>query len=77
MNVDVKQLLIEICDDARVNEPGIDLVDSGIMDSYAMIELFALLEENGIELQPTRIDRTMLRTVEGIEQLINAAENKQ
>ena len=72
---EIKSLLFEICEDERVYEPGIDLMESGLMDSYAMIELFAILEDQGIEIQPTRIDRNMLRTVEGIKQLIDAAKN--
>ena len=39
-------------------------------DSYAFIELFTRLEDYGILIQPTRIDRNELRTVEGIERLI-------
>ena len=72
---EIKSLLFEICEDERVYDPGIDLMESGLMDSYAMIELFAILEDQGIEIQPTRIDRNMLRTVEGIKQLIDAAKN--
>ncbi len=76
MELDIKRLLLEICDDPRVEEPGINLVETGIMDSYAMIELFAFLEEEGIQLQPTRIDRTKLQTVEGIEELIKEAKKQ-
>ena len=68
--IDVKKLLLELCEDPRVEEPEIDLIESGLLDAYAMIELLALLEEAGIEVQPTRIDRNLLRTVAGIEELI-------
>ena len=73
--IDVYQLLYKICEDERVFEPGINLVESGLMDSYSMIELFAILEEEGIELQPTRIDRQLLRSVEGIQSMIQEAAN--
>lgn len=73
--MDIANLLYEICEDERVFEPGIDLVEAGLMDSYAMIELFSILEENGIELQPTRIDRKLLHTVKGIETLVSTANN--
>ncbi len=73
--IDVTQLLYEICEDKRVYEPGIDLVEAGLMDSYALIELFAILEDRGVELQATRIDRNRLRTVQGIESLIRDAES--
>ena len=69
--IDVKKLLFEICEDEKVFEDDIDLIESGIIDSYAFIELFSKLEDYGIEIQPTRIDRSKLRTVKGIEELIN------
>ena len=70
--IQVEQLLYQICEDPRVFTSDIDLVESGILDSYAMIELFSELEAQGIELQPTQIDRKQLRTVKGIEQLIRS-----
>ena len=70
--IDVKKLLYEICEDENVYEKDIDLVESGLLDSYAFIELFSRLEDYGINIQPTRIDRTKLRTVEGIEELIES-----
>ena len=68
--IDVYKLLYEICEDKRVYEKDIDLVESGLLDSLAFIELFAKLEEYGINIQPTRIDRTQLKTANGIERLI-------
>lgn len=66
----VRDILYDICETDKVYEPNIDLIESGILDSYAVIELFAELEDNGIELQITQIDRNLLHTVEGIEKLI-------
>lgn len=68
--IDVKKLLFEVCEDEQVYKDGIDLIDSGLLDSAAFIELFSKLEDMGICIQPTRIDRNKLRSVEGIEQLI-------
>lgn len=45
-------------------------LQSGLLDSYALIQLLSKLEDSGIELHPTRIDRTKLRTVKGIVELI-------
>lgn len=73
--IDVKKLLFEICEDKAVYDEEIDLIESGLMDSLAVIELFEALEDEGIELQPTRIDRNCLRTAEGIERLIREYEN--
>lgn len=67
--IDIKKILYEITNDEKVYE-NIDLIDSGILDSYAFIELFSRLEEEGIILYPTRIDREKLRTVKGIEELV-------
>jgi len=74
--IDVKELLLEICDDKRVLDDDIDLFESGLMDSYAFIELFSRLEDYGIIIQPTRIDRKKLRTIKGIEKLIEEYTNE-
>lgn len=71
VNIDIPKLLYEICEDESVYETDIDLIESGLLDSYAFIELFSKLEDYGISIQPTRIDRSKLRTVKGIEELIN------
>lgn len=68
--INVKDLLYEICEDDSVYNDDLDLVESGLLDSYAFIELFSKLEDYGINIQPTRIDRSMLKNVKGIEQLI-------
>lgn len=68
--INVKDLLYEICEDELVYKDDIDLVSSGLLDSYAFIELFSKLEDYGISIQPTRIDRSKLKTVKGIEDLI-------
>lgn len=73
-NIDIPKLLYEICEDDQVFEEDIDLIESGILDSYAFIELFSKLEDYGIVLYPTRIDRNKLRTVKGIEELIANAK---
>ena len=72
--LDIKKILFEICEDEAVYEDNIDLIESGLLDSYAYIELFSRLEDYGIFIQPTRIDRSLLRTVKGIEQLIKESK---
>ena len=69
--INVEDILYEICDDKNVYKKDIDLVESGLLDSYAFIELFTRLEDEGIYLQPTRVDRNKLRTVSGIKELIS------
>ena len=73
--IDVKKILVEICEDERVIDPNIDLIDSGLFDSYAFIEFFARLEELGVEVQPTRIERDILRNVDKLSEYINNLKN--
>ncbi len=69
--INVSELLYKICEDENVYNPNFDLIESGLLDSYAFIELFTELEDLGIEIQPTRIDRKSLRTPKSIEKMIN------
>ncbi len=69
--IDVCNLLYEICEDKNVYNKDFDLIESGLLDSYAFIELFSKLEDLGVTIQPTRIDRNELRTPKSIENLIN------
>lgn len=39
--INIKSILYEICDDERVFDKDIDLIDSGLLDSYAFIELIS------------------------------------
>ena len=68
--IDIPKLLYEIFEDENVYNPDFDLVDSGLLDSLAFIELFTKLEDLGVDIQPTRIDRNRLRTPKGIAELI-------
>ena len=68
--IDVKKILYDICEDEDVFKDDIDLIESGLLDSFAFIELFSKLEDLGITIYPTRIDRESLRTPRNIEKLI-------
>lgn len=68
--INIPDLLYEICEDENVYNPDFDLIESEIFDSYAFIEFFSRLEDNGIIIQPTRIDRSLLRTPKTMEQLV-------
>ena len=68
--INIPDLLYEICEDKNVYNPDFDLLESEVFDSYAFIEFFSRLEDNGIIIQPTRIDRSLLRTPKTIEQLV-------
>lgn len=68
--INVPELLYEICEDDVVFDPNYDLIENGVLDSFAFIELFSKLEDYGIDIQPTQIDRNLLRTSKNIEELV-------
>ena len=72
--IDVKDLLYEICEDEKVFEEDIDLVETGLLDSYAIIEFLARLEDEGYEIHITQIDRNLLHTAKGIEKMLGDAK---
>lgn len=74
--IDVQKILYEICEDDNVYNPDYDLVENGLLDSYAFIELFSMLEDEGIEIYPTQIDRSRLRTPKSIEDLVKETMGK-
>lgn len=74
--IDLYKILYEICDDKLVYEKDINLIESGLLDSYAFILLFSTLEDYGVFFEPTRIDRSKLATVSGIKELIDDYLNK-
>ena len=74
--IDLYKILYEICEDKLVYEKDINLIESGLLDSYAFILLFSTLEDYGVFLEPTRIDRSKLVTVSGIQELIDDYLNK-
>ena len=73
--IDVCELLYSITEDENVYDKKFDLIESGLLDSFTFIELFSRLEDLGIEIQPTRIDKDSLRTPEAIEELIANYKN--
>lgn len=70
--IDITKILFEICEDEKVYDLDCDLFESGLMDSYAFISLFSILEDYGIEIYPTRIDREVLRTPRSIQKLVDS-----
>lgn len=68
--IDINKILFDICEDEHVYDDDFDLLESGLLDSFAMIELFAMLEDNGILIYPTRINRDSLRTPASIKKMI-------
>lgn len=70
----IRELLVQVCGTRDALRPGADLLEEGILDSLAMIDLLEGLEDLGIQIQPTRVPRDSFRTVEGILALCRQAE---
>ena len=55
------------------NEPDVDLIEEGILDSLSFMELIIELEnEFDIEIQPTQIPSDTWKSVDGIVGMVNA-----
>lgn len=68
--MDVNKFICEICGLDEPLKDDEELIESEILDSLAIIELISALEDEGITIHLTRIDRNRLRTVESINGLI-------
>ena len=62
----VRRILVDACGSEEVLQQGIDLLDSGLLDSLGLISLLDGLEDIGIVIQPTQVDLNEFRTLEGI-----------
>lgn len=69
--MDIKDFICTVCDLDEPPENDCDLIESGILDSLAIIEMLNALEDEGITIHLTQIDRNRLRTIESIEKLID------
>ncbi len=72
MEITVEQvigLLEEFCEHDEPIKPGTELLDSGLLDSMAFIELLNALEDLGCEVQPTRCPPGSFSTPESIAEL--------
>ena len=69
----VEDLLVDACGSSEALGDGVDLLETGLLDSFALISLLDGLEDLGITIQPTQVDRSEFRTLEGILRLCRAA----
>ena len=67
------EILVELTGaDELFDDESIDLIDSGIMDSFTYGELlYALEDEFGVEIQPTQVEVDVWRSVERIAALVD------
>lgn len=65
-------ILERICDDDVVREDlELDLVEEGLMDSIAVVELIVAIEEEfGVTLSPTEYEKEDWSTVRKIEKIL-------
>ncbi len=66
----IRNLLVRVCGTEDALDESIDLIDSGILDSLAFIELLTELDFEGISIQPTQVDRNRFRSVNSIIELV-------
>ena len=66
----IRDLLVRVCGTEEALDESIDLIDSGILDSLAFIELLTELDFEGISIQPTQVDRNRFRNVNSIIELV-------
>lgn len=66
----IRNLLVRVCGTEDALDESIDLIDSGILDSLAFIELLTELDFEGISIQPTQVDRNRFRDVNSIIELV-------
>lgn len=74
--MDICKILYEICGNEAVLSPDCELLESGLLDSYAMIELLSRLEDEGIIIYPTRTDRSRFKTPRSISELADELRGK-
>ena len=69
----VLEILVELTgEDALFDNSGIDLIESGILDSFTYSELlYSLEDEFGIEIQPTQVESDVWRSIERIALLVD------
>lgn len=66
------EILEQICDDDIVREDlELDLVEEGLLDSIAVVELIVAIEEEfGVNLSPTEYEKEDWSTVRKIEKIL-------
>ena len=69
----ILSLIANACGTPRALEEGVDLIESGLMDSLARITLFEGLEDLGVELPPTQLAPDALRSAPAILAAVHAA----
>ena len=72
----IRNLLVRVCGTEEALDESIDLIDSGILDSLAFIDLLTELDFEGISIQPTQVDRNRFRNVNSIIELVKEYQSR-
>ena len=72
----IRDLLVRVCGTEEALDESIDLIDSGILDSLAFIDLLTELDFEGISIQPTQVDRNRFRNVNSIIELVKEYKSR-
>ena len=73
--INVSEILYTLTEDKNVYNKDYDLIESGLLDSFAFIALLGELEDFGIVIQPTRVPLERFKTVNEIEKLKKKKKN--
>lgn len=74
--IDIKQLLYKITENEEIFDENIDLLESGILDSFSTMLLIDALENEGINIRLNKDTIDCFRTIKGIESLVNKAKTE-
>lgn len=78
MEKKIFEIICEISDKDLVEKYDMDLFENGILDSFAIVQLISLLEENfNIEIDPEDIVPEKFSTISEISRLVTDYEEKQ
>lgn len=75
LSCEIAEILSDVCGGGRIS-PDDELLDSGLLDSLAFIRLLDELEERGIEIIPTRVDKSCFSSARAIAKLIDNSSPK-
>lgn len=53
-----------------------DLIELGILDSLAIINLLSYLEDMGLDVSITRIDKNIFKNINSLQEYVNELEKK-
>ncbi len=73
---DIVGLLSDFCEHDGGIEPDTELLESGLLDSLAFIELLNALEDRGCEIHPTQYPREAFSTPAKIAEMCNAERQR-